>query len=90
MEEDLSEYVNDITDYLSEFTLKERLSILANIFIKYGMALMTEENRQFSAEEAFMYIMNDIETNGNSLGNSLAMQGITILHWLSKEKEMID
>ncbi len=85
---DKKSYQYDIIEYLSEFSLEERLEIIANIFIYYGVSEMLSDNsiteEKLSTKKTIEVVLDDIQNNGNTLGNSLAMQGITILGWLDK------
>lgn len=64
---------------------QDRLEVLANVFIQYGAELMNSDETELTPETAVMIVIDDIKKNGNTIGNSLAMQGITILEWLSRE-----
>lgn len=67
--------------------IKDTLEILANVFMFYGVSYMREDTdlpSTITPEVVVEIVMNDIKENGNTLGNSLAMQGVTILEWLSR------
>jgi hypothetical protein len=67
--------------------LHDKLEILANIFMIYGVEEMldsTEELNSVTPENVVNIVIQDIKSKGNTVGNSLAMQGITILEWLDR------
>lgn len=85
------ETLDKVLTVLSDHTLRERVEILANAFMIYGLGLMARNKESnlpehVTPEDVVETVLNDIQSNGNSLGNSLAMQGITILEWLSREE----
>lgn len=81
------EKLNQIIDTLSDLSLKDRLEVIANVFIIYGVAEMSEYlelPESVTPETAVDLVIDDVKTNGNTIGNTLAMQGIQILSWLQE------
>lgn len=68
--------------------LRSKLEVLSNVFIIYGILEINKDStlpEKITPENVISLVLDDIEEHGNRLGNSLAMQGITIQAWL-KEK----
>ena len=86
IENDLDTYKSDIIDYLSELTLRERLEVYANVFIYEGVSLMLDQEdlkeEELGIKPIIELVLDHTQEKGNTLGGSLAMQGITILGWL--------
>lgn len=84
---------NDIMDTLDEIPLRDAIEVLANVFMIYGLETMKQElEGQLTAEQVtpelvIETVIDDIKTRGNTIGNSLAMQGLTILEWLDRKEE---
>lgn len=71
---------------LESFNLRDSIEILANVFIFIGVGIMTSSAPiSVSPENVAVTVLEDIKIHGNTIGNSLAMQGLTILEWLSRE-----
>ena len=82
MKQDL---VNKLDDHLKTIDLKIRIEVIAQLFIRWGMAFMLHKNQEtLSPEEIVKYIINDRKTNGETLANALAQQGLELLMWLGE------
>lgn len=87
---DKKKVTDSVIELLSSVqNLKDRLEILANVFMIYGVEIMSEENaklpERITPEIVVSMVLDDIRQRGNTLGNSLAMQGVTLLEWLSRK-----
>ena len=83
--------LNEIIELMSESNLDlyDLVEVLANIFIKQGIQY-TDINSTASLNKLNLAneIVKDIESNGDTLPNSLVRQGLLMLSWLeSKEKK---
>ena len=85
------ELTNSIIETLAPVNnLADRLEVLANVFMIYGMEAMLSEGvalpERVTPEGVIDVVMGDIKKRGNTIGNSLARQGLTILEWLHRQE----
>ena len=76
----------EIVESLMDYSLEDRVEILANVFIRIGIGLI-ENKSKINTKDITKYILDDLEYNGETLPNALARQGLLILTWLSKENK---
>ena len=82
----LNEIIEKMSD--SNLDLYDLTEVLANIFIRQGI-LYTDIKDKANLNKLNLAneIVKDIESNGDTLPNSLVRQGLVMLSWLeSKEK----
>lgn len=80
--------VIQILDLLSKETIKSKIEILANIFIRTGLHCTPDINPEnISSNTIYEEIFTDIKNNGDTLGNSLVRQGLVLLDWLNEGKK---
>lgn len=63
----------------------EQIEMLANLCLVLGTSSMEEATTD--PKLVVQFVLDDIKKNGNTIYNSLAMQGITILEWLTRYRE---
>lgn len=87
--ENKNETVNVIINELAGYSYQDKIEILANLFLNIGVEVLESEGLKISSdiktEELFLKATRDIKQRGNTLGNSLIIQGFTILEWLHRE-----
>jgi hypothetical protein len=75
----------EIQKILEPLQLKQRIEIIAQLFIRWGLSLMLHKtNTTLSSTEAINLIIQDRKNNGETLGNALAHQGLLLLMWLGE------
>jgi uncharacterized protein YwlG (UPF0340 family) len=89
MEEDKNEIVDGILAVLGSFSLRDQVEILGNVFLQLGFSTMEEEGSpidigEIDASNVVEIITEDVRQRGETLGNALAKQGLTLLIWLNK------
>lgn len=80
--------VDEILSALNQFDLKNGVEVLANVFLNLGLDQMTEEGAdlvEISPETIADAIIKDVEKRGETLGNALARQGLTMMIWLEQQ-----
>ena len=83
----LNEIIEKMSD--SNLDLYDLTEVLANIFIRQGiMYTDIKDKANLNKLNLANEIVKDIESNGDTLPNSLVRQGLVMLSWLeSKEKQ---
>lgn len=69
---------------------QDKVEVLANVFMIYGVDAMSHTSNlpdKVTPENVVSLVLDDVEKHGNTVANSLAMQGITILEWLSRDEQ---
>lgn len=84
MQESKDEVRKNILKSLDNYSLSDKIEILANVFISLGTRFMDLENTDI--KNVTEYVLDDIQRNGETLPNALARQGLIILTWISKGK----
>jgi hypothetical protein len=80
--------VDNLLDYFNDFTISERIEIVAQLMIKWGVSFIFKEHpelipaHQLSPEEIIEIVLID-KRQGESLGGALAHQGLIMLMWLT-------
>lgn len=72
-----------IVSILEEYEIEDQIELIANLCLHSGCVAM-HKPASIDQKQIIEYVLNDIKSNGNTIGNSLAMQGITIFEWLSR------
>lgn len=76
-----------ILDILDEHTLDESVEILANVFIRMGLQrIKAEIVSSINPKNIAQTILADVKASGDTLGNSLARQGLVLLSWLERDQ----
>lgn len=83
----LDEIIQLMSD--SNLDLYDLTEVLANIFIRHGIQYTDiQDKANLNKLNLANEIVKDIESNGQTLPNSLVRQGLLMLSWLeSKEKQ---
>lgn len=71
---------------LKEYTIQEKIEIIANLLIDIGIANIETKIEKISHKNIYDIVINDVKSNGDTLPNSLARQGLTMLLWITKGK----
>ena len=84
MQQQKQEKVELVLSTIEELNVKDKVEVLANVFISIGTkGLNTQETvNQLNLADI---LLRDIENNGQTLANALARQGLLILTWLNKD-----
>ena len=80
------ELVDEILTRLSQEDLRNKIEVLANVFIRIGVGYTDIELDDINHKTIYEQILRDIKNNGDTLGNSLIRQGLVILDWLNEGK----
>lgn len=71
---------------LKEYSIQEKIEIIANLLIDVGIANIETKIEKISHKNIYDIVINDVKSNGDTLPNSLARQGLTMLLWITKGK----
>jgi hypothetical protein len=80
--------VHKIRSSLEGLTLHDKIAVLANVLVQegYDEIGVPPADRRVSPENVFMIALRDRHRHGETIGNALVMQGLTMLDWLAKRK----
>lgn len=83
------ELKDGILALLSSLPLRDQVEVLGNVFLQLGFDSMVLEGSPIDIGDVdgatvVELIAEDIRQRGETLGNALARQGLTILMWLNK------
>jgi hypothetical protein len=73
----------EVQEILSTLSLKDQVETLANVLINIGLQYM-ETNSSISKEDILITILKDRDKYGETIPNALALQGATMLLWITK------
>jgi len=75
---------NEILDLLKEKDLASQIEIIANVITETGLRYIDTDIKRINIENITDIVLKDIKKHGETLPNSLARQGISMLLWLKK------
>jgi len=78
---------DEIIYLLSKEDLRDKIEILANIFLRIGVSFTDTNTDKINHKTIYKHLLLDIKTNGDTLENALVRQGLVILDWLNKEEK---
>lgn len=76
--------VHQITEILEGFSVKDVVEILANVLIFKGVSGMKDTPSNVKAEQITPFVLKDRDKHGETIFNSLALQGLTMLIWVEE------
>jgi hypothetical protein len=76
--------INEILLLLRGKQIDDCAEVLANVFLELGVS-NTKIKEKMNMKNIARIIFDDLDKNGETLGNSLARQGLLILSWLNRE-----
>jgi hypothetical protein len=72
-----------IEELLKDASSRDRVEVFANLIAREGLFQMGSTNTGASREEIFSLYLRDRDKNGETIGNSLLIQGLVMLDWLN-------
>jgi len=75
---------NEILDLLNKTDLKSQIEIIANVITEIGLKYIDTDIKRINIENITDIVLKDIKKHGDTLPNSLARQGLSMLLWLKK------
>ena len=84
MQQQKQEKVELVLSTIEELNVKDKVEVLANVFISIGMDGINTQDKINKLNIADI-LLRDVENNGQTLANALARQGLLILTWLNKD-----
>jgi hypothetical protein len=84
MQQQKQEKVELVLSTIEELNVKDKVEVLANVFISIGIDGINTEDKINKLNIADI-LLRDVENNGQTLANALARQGLLILTWLNKD-----
>jgi polyhydroxyalkanoate synthesis regulator protein len=78
------EAVDEVLKLLSSFSIKDKVEVLANVFIVLGVPGIKTTD-EITRSNIIDIVLRDIEKNGQTLTNALVRQGLLILTWLKED-----
>jgi hypothetical protein len=73
----------EVQEVLSTLSLQEQIETLANVLINIGLQYM-ETDSSISKENILVTILKDRDKYGETIPNALALQGATMLLWITE------
>lgn len=77
---------HQIYDIISLLPHQDSMEILANVFLMLGLQGM-EQDQVVTPSNVVEKVMEDLAENGETIHNSLARQGLTLLAWINKQRK---
>lgn len=78
------EAVDEVLKVLKSFSIRDKVEVLANVFIAIGMPNIKTTD-EITRSNIIDIVLRDIEKNGQTLTNALVRQGLLILTWLKED-----
>ena len=78
-----AEKATEIRQLLTEFSLRDQIEILANVLMFLGASSMRPAPKHITKENIAKIVMDDRKSNGETIANALATQGLTMMLWLT-------
>jgi len=72
----------EMIEQLSELSLEDQVEILANVITFMGASRLDDAPTNINPQNIAEIVLKDRSSNGETLANALALQGITMLMWL--------
>lgn len=84
----MNEKLQIMQEQLENLTIHDKLTLIANLLVLEGFDEIgvSPADRQVDPHNIFRVIMRDRSNNGETIGNSMVLQGLTMLDWLAKTK----
>lgn len=81
--------IESMREQLYGLSVHDKISLIANLLVLEGFEEIgvPPETRQVDAHNVFRIVMKDRTTNGETIGNSMALQGLTMLDWIARTSE---
>lgn len=77
---------HQIYDIINHLPHEDYMEILANVFLMLGLRGM-QQDQIVTPSNVVEKVMEDLAENGDTIHNSLARQGLTLLAWLNKKRK---
>lgn len=75
---------NAVMEQLSALSLADQVEILANVITFLGASHLEDAPANINPNNIAEIVLQDRRSNGETLANALALQGITMLMWLDQ------
>ena len=81
--------VEEVLSLLEGQSIYDKIAIVANVLIREGFEEIgvPPGDRAVDPHNVFRVVMRDRDVNGETIENSLIMQGLVMLDWLAKKKK---
>jgi len=77
------ELVGEIIDILSKCFFKDKIEVLANVFLTLGFNEMSGiDVESIRPSTLYKEVLAHVKKHGDTLGNTLTRQGLVLLSWL--------
>lgn len=73
-----------IKQELADLDLKDQVEILANVIMFIGVTHMGD-TEPITVQNIAEVVLKDRQSNGETVANALALQGLTMMLWLQNE-----
>jgi hypothetical protein len=76
-------------EQLYGLSISDKISLIANLLVLEGFEEIgvPPDTRSVDKHNVFHIVMKDRTTNGETIGNSMALQGLIMLDWIAQLKE---
>lgn len=80
------ERYNRIRELLNGISLRSQVEILANVITFMGASHLAGAPEHITHKNIATVVLRDRESNGETVANALALQGLTMLAWLEDKQ----
>jgi len=70
---------------LADFSLRDQVEILANVLMFLGASFMEGAPQHINKQNIAEIVLQDRQSNGETIANALATQGLTMMLWLTNK-----
>lgn len=80
--------IHEIRSSLEGLNLYDKIAVIANILVQEGFEDIgvPPEDRRITPENIFSVCVRDRYRHGETIGNALILQGLSMLDWLAQRK----
>jgi hypothetical protein len=74
-----------ILEQLSSLSLRDQVEVLANVLMFTGVDNLVVDSGNIAPDNIAKIVLDDRISNGETIANALALQGLTMMLWLENK-----
>ena len=80
--------IKKIREELEDLSIYDKITLIANLLVQEGFEEIgvPPGEREIDLHNVFRVVMKDRTNNGETIGNSMVLQGLTMLDWIARTK----
>jgi len=82
----LKPIAEEVRSAMAGLPLKAQVEILANVLMFMGVSHMDDTPEHITPNNIAQVVFTDRQSNGETVANALALQGLVMMAWLEEEK----